>query len=190
VFIVSEGEPLTARLISRVGDSGKALELTPAGHEASLECDHRSFLALIRSELDSQGIAVGAFSLARVAVGSINAGENPDAPPVVSWLSAPGRERFLLDLQPELPLFEGHFPEHPILPGIIQLHWAVLLSGACLGHVHPPQKVLQLKYHNIAVPPRLIELSLEPREASKVRFHVSSHGCTHARGVLVFAENS
>jgi len=31
-------------------------------------------------------------------------------------------------VRPELPCFDGHFPGQPLLPGVIQLHWAVSLA--------------------------------------------------------------
>ena len=34
-----------------------------------------------------------------------------------------------LDVSPELPLFEGHFPEHPVLPGVILME--ALAQAAC-----------------------------------------------------------
>ncbi len=38
--------------------------------------------------------------------------------------------RALLFVPPELPCFRGHFPNRPILPGVLQLDWAVELADA------------------------------------------------------------
>ena len=99
-------------------------------------------------------------------------------------------ERFLLHLLPNHACFRGHFPGRPILAGIIQLHWAVKLAQACLDCNGAPQEILRLKYHNIAVPPRFVELQLEPgdrlKESFRVRFSVLSPTGIHAQGMLVF----
>lgn len=47
---------------------------------------------------------------------------------------------------PEHPAFVGHFPGHPILPGVVLLDRAVLLAQQQLGHPSGPWQVTQAKF--------------------------------------------
>ncbi len=37
-----------------------------------------------------------------------------------------------LDVDPELPLFKGHFPEHPVLPGVIVMEALAQAASFCV----------------------------------------------------------
>ena len=37
-----------------------------------------------------------------------------------------------LDVNPDLPLFQGHFPEHPVLPGVIIMEALAQAASFCL----------------------------------------------------------
>lgn len=51
--------------------------------------------------------------------------------------------RLKLRVQPELAYFPGHFPGHPILPGVIEIDWAVRLAERHFDL--PRQRFSQLK---------------------------------------------
>ena len=60
--------------------------------------------------------------------------------------------------------FQGHFPGNPILPGIVQLHWAIGFSMGLLGFSEAPHDIKRLKFKNIVQtfvlrlhPPHLIK---------------------------------
>ena len=114
--------------------------------------------------------------------------EFSDGPPVTLWLKDQDRLRFLLHIQANSPCFEGHFPGNPILPGIIQLHWAVLLARHCLGLKEPPKELRRIKFHGILVPPRLVELRLRAQNERSVEFQVLGRSEAHSSGLLVFPE--
>ena len=90
--------------------------------------------------------------------------------PVVLTASAGGSEaRIRLDVNPELSWFNGHFPGQPVLPGVIQLHWAVLISRALFGLEGVPSEVKRLKFKRTIVPPREVDLLLsDPSKARRV----------------------
>lgn len=167
--------------------TGTLVRLTATGHEASLKCPYEQFMNKLESELCALGIEPGrAIELARVPEETFGADGGAEGPPIVSWIRDTNRDRFLLDLQAELTCFAGHFVGHPILPGVVQLHWAAILARSRCGFTDTPREVLRLKFRRIAVPPRLIELQIEYSEPSRVAFRLVSFQQAHAQGVLAF----
>ncbi len=61
----------------------------------------------------------------------------PHRPPFV-WVSRilecdPGKSVVAeLDVSPDLPLFEGHFPEHPVFPGVLIMEALAQAASFCL----------------------------------------------------------
>ena len=109
-----------------------------------------------------------------------------DFPPIVA-IDADGDEMTLcLDVRPDLAWFEGHFPGEPVLPGIIQVHWAAEIASILFGLAGPPQHVKRLKFSNIIVPPRTVELVLARHGDHEVQFTVRSTDQQHSQGRLVF----
>lgn len=57
--------------------------------------------------------------------------------------------------------FDGHFPNHPILPGIVQLDWAVQLAATCFGFQPRPATQVRVKFmQTIGPDPAGLSLSL------------------------------
>lgn len=50
------------------------------------------------------------------------------------------------------PAFAGHFPDRPILPGVVQLDWAVRLAARSFGHAFRPTRRFQIKYTRLLTP--------------------------------------
>jgi 3-hydroxymyristoyl/3-hydroxydecanoyl-(acyl carrier protein) dehydratase len=48
--------------------------------------------------------------------------------------------------------FAGHFPGRPILPGVVQLDWAVQLAAVCFGYEFRPARRLRVKFMRIISP--------------------------------------
>lgn len=113
-------------------------------------------------------------------------GEGPGLPLCRSWTHQDDRHVFLLDVLPGLPCFEGHFPSQPVLPGVVQLHWAALLARKHFGFKSAPREVRRLKFRSIVVPPRRIELQMERVKENSVAFSITSEGVAHAAGTLIF----
>lgn len=177
---------------ARGSEAGTTLvRLTAAGHQAALECSYPQFMNKLESEIGALGATPPrAIEFARVPADTFDAGANAggDAAgaPVVSWIKDSDHDRFLLELQPEHTCFSGHFDGHPILPGVVELHWAATLARSRFGFSSPLREVLQLKFRQIAIPPRMVELQIERPVPSRVAFRLVSFQQIHAQGVLVF----
>ncbi len=104
------------------------------------------------------------------------------------WQVETERQAFLLEVDSDWEVFSGHFPDFPILPGIIQLHWAAQYAHHFMGRAELPLEVRQLKFHNIFVPPGWLVLELQEISGSVLKFLVSSVGGVHAQGKLLYAE--
>lgn len=77
-------------------------------------------------------------------------------------------------LEAQWPVFAGHFPCHPVLPGALLLDWVVDSIGQQLGC--PVAGVPQVKFSRAAQPGDQLQLSLRP-DGLRVRFEVT---CTSA----------
>lgn len=66
-----------------------------------------------------------------------------------------------LVVQPELLWFQGHFPELPILPGVVQLDWAVHFAHEQGVMDKPAARAFQVKFRSIVTPRDALTLVLQ-----------------------------
>ena len=98
--------------------------------------------------------------------------------------------RLLLEISPELDCFQGHFPGNPVLPGVVQLHWAIIISLSLFGFRDAPLEIKQLKFKNVVTPPATLELTLRNPTEHEVLFEYASPGQLHSQGRLIFKQVS
>jgi len=86
---------------------------------------------------------------------------NSDSPQLVSEevsLSEITQELFLPQ---NLIYFQGHFPDLAILPGVVQLKWAIELAGKlCADPNKPLRTIKRLKFTNIIRPESTVSLNV------------------------------
>lgn len=85
----------------------------------------------------------------------------------------------------ESAYFNGHFPMAKILPGAIQLHFAINFAKKLFDKTDYPKRVKRLKFSNIIRPREIVLLSIKKGENS-CTFSYSKQGLPCSSGVLEF----
>jgi predicted hotdog family 3-hydroxylacyl-ACP dehydratase len=80
----------------------------------------------------------------------------------------------------DLPHFAGHFPGEPLLPGVVQLEWALALARERLALAGEPCALEALKFREPLRPGQDFELRLEA--GSALHFELESEGRALASG--------
>jgi 3-hydroxymyristoyl/3-hydroxydecanoyl-(acyl carrier protein) dehydratase len=68
---------------------------------------------------------------------------------------------FALALAPELVAFQGHFPGDPVLPGVVQIDWALRLGEAAFGPLGGFLGLDQVKFLAAIRPGEALEMHLK-----------------------------
>jgi 3-hydroxymyristoyl/3-hydroxydecanoyl-(acyl carrier protein) dehydratase len=100
-------------------------------------------------------------------------------------VAAPTAELSLV-IPADLEYFDGHFPGAPIVPGVVQIGWALELAsryldvrGDCVG-------MEALKFQRVMVPGLVVELTLRWAAAdAKLHFSFGSEGARFGSGRLL-----
>lgn len=99
--------------------------------------------------------------------------------------------RLKLRVQPELAYFPGHFPGHPILPGVIEIDWAVRLTER---HFTLPRQrfshLKNIKFTSPVLPETILDCVLNWQE-EKYRLDFSFTAGTRAcaAGQILFQQS-
>jgi len=124
------------------------------------------------------------FDLDRRVVGLPDADDS--FPRVRSVEADSGYLRVKLDISSDLSWFRGHFPNQPVLPGVVQLHWAVLVAQACFDVSGVPAEIKRLKFKKVFTPPQDLELTVHRHSANEIQFQFCGQGEDYSEGRLVF----
>ncbi len=93
-------------------------------------------------------------------------------------------------MSPELDYFRGHFPEQPVLPGVVQVHWAGELARrlfACEGF----SSLSKVKFSGVISPETSLNLCLDYRaELGRVDFCYQDAQQKYSSGSLSFQGDS
>lgn len=94
-----------------------------------------------------------------------------------------------LSLPADLAVFKGHFPDYPVLPGVVQLHWAVLLSRSYFGELGNDLAIDKLKFQNIIQPGDSVSLVLSRTSQHAVKFTYLTHNQQASSGLITFTRS-
>ncbi|MBT2296695.1 AMP-binding protein [Pseudomonas fluorescens] len=116
----------------------------------------------------------------------------PKAPQVLEQVETDGQWSLQLVVPPDLAYFSGHFPTAPVLPGVVQVDWALSLGRTLMDL--PPRFVGMevLKFQQLMRPGDEIQLHLRfDRERSKLYFAYRNDtaACSSGRIVLGVADD-
>jgi 3-hydroxymyristoyl/3-hydroxydecanoyl-(acyl carrier protein) dehydratase len=99
-----------------------------------------------------------------------------------------GRLTATLFLPENLIYFDGHFDGKPVLPGVVQLKWAVELAAAHLGVTGGFHAVDMLKFTRIIPPGSTITVDIRYcADTGAIEFDYSSEHGRHSSGKARFA---
>lgn len=75
-----------------------------------------------------------------------------------------------LVIDESIAYFEGHFPQLPVLAGVVQLDWAMKFSQRYFPDVQALLRVEVLKFQSMIKPGMTVNLRLERLAQDKIKF--------------------
>jgi 3-hydroxymyristoyl/3-hydroxydecanoyl-(acyl carrier protein) dehydratase len=110
----------------------------------------------------------------------------PKAPEVLEQVETDGEWSLQLSVPPDLAYFSGHFPKAPVLPGVVQVEWALNLGRQLLN---PPGKFAGmevLKFQQLVRPGDEVQLHLRfDPERGKLYFAYRNDTATCSSGRIL-----
>jgi len=86
----------------------------------------------------------------------------------------------------DLHFFKGHFPGAPVVPGVVQIKWAISLAQRYLAIGDGFTAIENLKFQRVMTPGSCVTLTLEYAAAAcKLRFSFASADARYSSGRLV-----
>ena len=109
------------------------------------------------------------------------------SPEIVSESVDSDRAEFDIRVPPDLVYLQGHFPGEPVLPGVVQVHWAIELASQHFD-LNPDFTAIEgLKFHRVIGPETQLTLAIEhDAAAGKIRFTYTSGDDTYSQGRVLF----
>jgi 3-hydroxymyristoyl/3-hydroxydecanoyl-(acyl carrier protein) dehydratase len=91
----------------------------------------------------------------------------------------------------DLDCWPGHFPGHPVVPGVLQVHWAMTLLERWLGHPLASWRIEVLKFKQLLRPGRELTLRVSRgRGAGRFDFALADGDEVFASGRVATGEDA
>jgi acyl-coenzyme A synthetase/AMP-(fatty) acid ligase/3-hydroxymyristoyl/3-hydroxydecanoyl-(acyl carrier protein) dehydratase len=108
------------------------------------------------------------------------------APQVLEQVETEGEWSLQLSVPPDLAYFSGHFPKAPVLPGVVQVEWALNLGRQLLNLTGPFAGMEVLKFQQLVRPGDEIQLHLRfDPERRKLYFAYRNDTATCSSGRIL-----
>lgn len=109
-------------------------------------------------------------------------------PVIVQKEISQNRVEYCLKIPQDLAYFEGHFNTMPVVPGVVQLKWAVDLARADLGLKGDVSQGSQIKFMKLMRPNDLVSLLLEfNADTSTVSYRYKAGDASYSSGRMTFS---
>jgi acyl-coenzyme A synthetase/AMP-(fatty) acid ligase/3-hydroxymyristoyl/3-hydroxydecanoyl-(acyl carrier protein) dehydratase len=110
----------------------------------------------------------------------------PKAPEVLEQVETDGEWSLQLSVPPDLAYFSGHFPKAPVLPGVVQVEWALNLGRQLLNLAGKFAGMEVLKFQQLVRPGDEIQLHLRfDPERGKLYFAYRNDTATCSSGRIL-----
>ncbi|MDH1258991.1 acyl-CoA synthetase family protein [Pseudomonas atacamensis] len=140
----------------------------------------RRWRLLRQIPLNSQG------KLAQADVEALLLAARPKAPEVLEQSASDGEWSLQLSVPPDLAYFSGHFPKAPVLPGVVQVEWALNLGRQLLNLDGAFAGMEVLKFQQLVRPGDEIQLHLRfDAERGKLYFAYRNDTATCSSGRIL-----
>jgi len=106
-------------------------------------------------------------------------------PDVLSSEVAGDRAEYLIHVRPDSPWFAGHFPGQPVLPGVVQVDWAIMLAADLGVDLKKFAGIPRVKFSSLVLPNCRLRLILEKTSVG-IKFVFSSDEGIHSQGSIRF----
>jgi 3-hydroxymyristoyl/3-hydroxydecanoyl-(acyl carrier protein) dehydratase len=117
--------------------------------------------------------------------------DHPGAPVLRAQASPdPDRRRLELEVAADSPWVEGHFPDRPVLPGVVLLRWAIEAGGWLWPELATVRSISNLKFQHPILPPAQLALTLDIAQGDdghRLKFRYEQGDRTCAQGGVTFA---
>lgn len=90
-----------------------------------------------------------------------------------------------IEVTPDLPWFDGHFPGHPLLPGVVMLGWAIERADSLGLAAHALRRCARIKFQRPVLPGDNLDLNITARDQS-AKFIFRTAGSPCASGTLSY----
>ncbi|BDY04383.1 thioester dehydrase [Ferrimonas sp. YFM] len=97
---------------------------------------------------------------------------------------------FELTIPQDLDYFRGHFNGAPVLPGVVQLQWAIRKAQQTFQMAEYCARLDVVKFQHLQLPGQSVTLELERLDDTRVRFAYFSGDKRYSSGRIVFEAES
>jgi 3-hydroxymyristoyl/3-hydroxydecanoyl-(acyl carrier protein) dehydratase len=92
-----------------------------------------------------------------------------------------------VEIPADLAYLEGHFDDFPVVPGVVQLRWALLAAASLLGAEPRVERIDALKFHELLRAGDRALLRVERASPEKLRFRLAAGDRLFASGRCTLA---